>query len=354
MAECAARFIRLASMLCCSCIALACGDDGTDAPRFHDRGAAGATGSGPAGSKPWSPPNVRYPREGSSEKFLLSQTGLYRDLAKKELAPDLIAFEPAYKLWSDGAQKQRWLRLPAGSEIDTSDMDHWVFPVGTMLWKEFSLEGRRLETRLVARLGPEPDDYFMGAFVWADDESDARFMPDGEPNVRGTEHDAPQTKRCFTCHNGDRGRVLGYSAVQQPAPEAPLSDPPDEAYVVPGDDVAREALGYLHANCGNCHNAEGSARPDTDLDLRLRVSQHTVEETSMYATSAGVKLQSFEGTQLSLRIAPGDPDQSALLFRMLQRGPKTQMPPFASEKVDAAGAERVRAFIASMPLAFQP
>ena len=67
----------------------------------------------------------------------LSQTGLYADIATKALASDLIDLTPRYPLWSDGAVKRRWLRLPPGTTIDTSDMDHWTLPVGAQLFKEF-------------------------------------------------------------------------------------------------------------------------------------------------------------------------------------------------------------------------
>ena len=50
----------------------------------------------------------------------LSQTGLYADLATKQVAPDLLAFTPQYPLWSDGARKSRWISLPAGTSIDAA------------------------------------------------------------------------------------------------------------------------------------------------------------------------------------------------------------------------------------------
>jgi hypothetical protein len=343
---------RARSLPCASCwliFTLACDDAGSGAPHPRDAGPDSEVSDSAAdGGEAWSAPIVQYPDAKSSETFLLSQTGLYRDIAAKELAPDLIEFEPSYKLWSDGADKTRWLRLPPGTKIDTSDMDHWVFPVGTMLFKEFRLEGKLLETRLVARLGPEPDDYFMGAFRWYDDESDAVFVRDGENNVRETDHDIPKVQNCFTCHNGDRGRVLGYSAVQQPAVKAPLSDPPVEPYVVPGDEVAREALGYLHANCGNCHNPSGTSRSDTDLTLRLEVSEHAVEDTGIYQSAVQGVLDRWLHKGFDVRIAPGDPDLSAVLARMKLRTKEDAMPPFASERVDTDGVELVRKWIESL------
>ena len=52
------------------------------------------------------------------------------------------AYAPKFQLWSDSATKKRWIYLPPGSQIDTSDMDFWKFPVGTKVWKEFSAVGR--------------------------------------------------------------------------------------------------------------------------------------------------------------------------------------------------------------------
>ena len=188
-------------------------------------GGCGASG-GVDGSGAPAPKVIRVtlPAPDFGGELWLSALGLYGDIGTKELAPDLIAFEPTYALWADGAEKLRWLRLPEGKTIDTSDMDHWVFPVGTYAFKEFTRGGKRMETRVIARTGPGPEDYWLGAFAWKDDESDALIVPGGRPNVRGTAHDIPKVSACGTCHKGEGGRILGYSSVQQPdAPAALVS-----------------------------------------------------------------------------------------------------------------------------------
>src|SRR5262245_14213021 len=50
----------------------------------------------------------------------LSQTGLYSDIATRTIAPENLSFSPQYPLWTDGASKRRWIRLPAGSSIDAT------------------------------------------------------------------------------------------------------------------------------------------------------------------------------------------------------------------------------------------
>jgi hypothetical protein len=289
------------------------------------------------------------PEHTSAQPFSLSATGMYSDIARKQVARDLIAFEPSYPLWTDGAEKRRWLRLPAGTRIDTSDMDHWRFPVGTMLFKEFSREGKRIETRLLARTGAGDGDYWFGAFVWNEDESDARLVPEGVRDARGTEHDVPHVKACGTCHNGEPGRVLGFSAVQQPNVRAELlSAPRPRAFVPPGDAVTSSALGYLHGNCAHCHNPGGSARPDSDMDLRLAVADTRPEQTHAYRTTLGRLASSFRNAQAALRVAPGDPAHSALLYRMRDPSPQARMPPLGSEWIDRAGSAVVEDWIASL------
>ena len=92
-----------------------------------------------------------------SEK--LSEMGLYADFASKTISSAVVEYEPAYKLWSDGDEKRRWVWLPPGTKIDTSDMDHWVFPVGTRFFKEFAVGGKRIETRMIERVSAADGDY---------------------------------------------------------------------------------------------------------------------------------------------------------------------------------------------------
>lgn len=311
-----------------------------------------------------SPPGLEFlpalPDNDSEEPFYLSQTGLYVDPNLERLSADILEFTPRHALWSDGAEKRRFLRVPAGAVIDTSDMTSWTFPVGTFLWKQFTRDGVRVETRLIARTGTGERDYWMGAFLWNEDESDARFVPDGQVDARGTPHDVPTATQCGTCHNGERGRALGVSAVQL-AGAAPLglddlallgwlSHPPEDAalFGAPGEPHVAAALGYLHGNCGHCHNPRGSARPDTDLDLRLLAGERVAENTPAVQSTLDVPLQNFMDTTLTTRVVPGDPELSALLFRMTERGTRTQMPPLATEQVDPEGVDLVRRWIEAL------
>jgi hypothetical protein len=143
----------------------------------------------------------------------LSETGLYGGHGIGILAAGVRAYRPRFELWSDGADKQRWVQLP-GAAIDTRDMDAWQFPAGTKFWKEFARDGRRIETRLLAKLGPAPGDWVGASYVWLADGSDAVLTPEGESDANGTNHDVPSAAQCFGCHGGASSRILGFSAIQ--------------------------------------------------------------------------------------------------------------------------------------------
>jgi hypothetical protein len=355
-------------------LATACGSGGSsidagpapDAPPEIDSAAAADAATdltvppdaAPDLARDYPPPPVAYARP---RYVHLAETGIF---GGTPLAPavDLLEFKPTHVLWSDGADKRRWLRLPPGTRIDTSDMNHWVFPIGTQLFKEFSRNGVKLETRLIERYGPDPEDYWMGAFVWTGDQGDAVFAEDGAKDINGTNHDAPPQKLCRSCHAGDAGRVLGFSALQlsredsgmtlEAAARAGLlsSPPPAGArYRAPGDEPTAAALGYLHANCGHCHNPLGTSWPDTTMLLRLDVGETTPEATGIYRSAIGQKLTYFRHPTITTRVVPGDPEASAVIFRMKSRVMKEGMPPIATEIVDPVGIDLVTHWIQSLP-----
>lgn len=296
---------------------------------------------------------------------LLSETILYEDIAAKAVHPALQPFTPAYELWSDDADKQRWVYLPECATVDTTAIDDWTLPVGATLFKEFSFGGKRVETRIITRLGEGPREFAMASYLWDAAESDAtRVGPEGLVDVAGT-HDIPSKAACQRCHGsfatggGRPSRALGFSAIQLAHDgegltlDALVADgrlstaPPTVA--IPGDDVERAALGYLHANCGHCHNATPDRVPQVDLELWVDVGTTDVAATGAYQTAVGVPNTLFNDQHVTGRVVPGDPAHSAVFYRMSARGSIAQMPPVGSEVADTAGIDLVRAWIEALP-----
>jgi hypothetical protein len=308
----------------------------------------------------------------------LSDEGLYQDIKTFTVAPGAIEYTPAMALWSDGLVKRRWILLPGAPpavKVDTADMDHWRFPVGTKLFKEFATAaGRRLETRVIERVDAADDvgSYRACAYLWNEEQTEARCVIGGAANVLGTTHDLPNAGRCTTCHKGEPGYVLGFSALQLSQPQEPnlktlaaegwlsAPPPPNTDYPFPGTGAEREALGYFHANCGHCHSEQGTGYMDTCKDngmgqlsgcqvMRLSVadSGKPVGQSALYQSIVGVNTQYYPGGSGGVpRIKPKDPAGSAIFLRMNMRGSTDQMPPpFATEAKDDSALAAVMTWI---------
>jgi hypothetical protein len=346
---------RFASLLLLLSLLAGCssksGRDGerSDASSGGASGASGNPGAGAGGDDPGLPPER------------LSEAGLYENLAESEaLAAGVVEYRPRFELWADGAEKRRFLFIPPGARIDTSDMDYWVFPPGTRAFKEFSRDGVRVETRLLEK-GPDGS-WVMLAFAWNSEGTDALAVPRGSENAGGTEHDIPSSVMCRECHENMPDRLLGVGAVQLShslggmtldtlVTEGLVTDAPSAPIELPGNEVAQEALGYLHANCGVCHNRRSGEFPTVHLELHLEVGALvSVEETLTYQTTVGVP---FEGVRPSpdiadVRIRAGDPEGSAMYQRMGSRESLVQMPPIATEIPDEAGLATLAQFISEL------
>lgn len=285
----------------------------------------------------------------------IDQTGLCDDPACATISADVRAYTPQFALWSDGATKRRWIYLPPGTQIDTSNMDYWQFPVGTKLWKEFTRDGVRVETRYMTRYGAGPGDWKMVSYVWnaAQDRAEPTLLH--LDDVLGTTHDVPSRNECRQCHENIDGRVLGFGAIQLDRDGAVgevdltdlvaddlLTDPPAGAtprFPLPGTAGEQAALGYLHVNCGTCHNpTTGVVTPDPQMALRLEVGALAdAASTPTYLTTMGVPVA-------DPRITPGNVDASKLYQKFNLTG-GGRMPPLGTEITDVDGATTLKAWI---------
>jgi hypothetical protein len=121
----------------------------------------------------------------------LACTGLYSDFATKTVAADAVPYTPGLVFWSDGAEKTRWIYLPPGSKIDTSNPDDWTFPTGTKIWKQFVVDGALVETRLLWKT--DASDWTYLDYRWSSDGGAATRLDVGETDVNGTTYEIPAT-----------------------------------------------------------------------------------------------------------------------------------------------------------------
>ncbi len=311
----------------------------------------------------------------------LDCSGLYTDFAAKTVAPENKPYTPGVQFWSDGAIKSRFLYLPPGAKIDITSFDEWTFPDGTRVWKEFKVGGKRLETRLFAKI---KGSWQHTTYRWNDAETDAVRKDNGEKVVipgQTAVYEIPNTGQCDYCHMGRTDSLLGVEAVSLGLASAQgitlaslaadgrfSATPPATTFAFPEDTTLRAApaVGWLHANCGGCHNSNPNAaaafvglrflvrpsqlRPDggtaavTDLDVWTTAVNVDSSRTNV---DAGVPYK---------RIAPQHPELSLASILSGRRATGTeepttdiQMPPLVTRQVDTVGHGLLDAWITALP-----
>jgi len=160
----------------------------------------------------------------------LSESGLFQSVKGHVVHPALVPYSVNAPLWSDGAEKLRFVALPgADSKIDFSLDKAWGFPDLTVLVKSFSLEmetgnpgsKRFIETRFMVKQQGEWVGY---SYQWNDDQTDATLVskegldrnykiqtPEG---VREQAWHYPSRTECMVCHSRAAAFVLGLSTPQ--------------------------------------------------------------------------------------------------------------------------------------------
>lgn len=295
---------------------------------------------------------------------LLSQTGCFDPADPSVPTAGLIPYDVAHPFWSDGADKRRWVALPEGGTITIGDDGDWDLPIGSVVAKEFSVAGERIETRLLVL----HDDGVWGgyAYAWNDDQTDAEYV-DGGRSVDLTSQlwAIPDTGECARCHTVVGGGSLGLENAQlnttftyastgltanqiatldhigmftTPAPDATTLG----VYPAVGDSTAPledRARAYLHVNCAQCHQPDGPSR--TEIDFRYTTA---LADTNICNVDPAHGDLDVTGAKI---LVPGEPSKSVLSLRTHRRD-ANQMPPLGSTVVDEVGVAVLDEWITSL------
>jgi uncharacterized repeat protein (TIGR03806 family) len=296
----------------------------------------------------------------------LSQTGLFKDVRTLTPSPGVIPYTVNSPLWSDGAEKLRWIMLPGDGQDPEPTADHieftatgnWAFPAGTVFVKHFELPCderdpavvKRLETRLLVC---QTDGGVYGVtYKWNDDGTDAELLAGGpredvtittaDGGTRTQPWQYPSRENCLVCHNKQAGYVLGVNArqlngdyrypgtsvvtnqLQEWGRVGMFTRTLDEAEIAAtsrlvaiGDTSATledRVRSYLDANCSHCH-LPGGARANFDARFDTPLERQNLIDGPL-ATQAPVR-----GAAV---VRPGDPFRSQLVTRMLDATLPTQ------------------------------
>ncbi|HVY66575.1 MAG TPA: PQQ-dependent sugar dehydrogenase [Gammaproteobacteria bacterium] len=295
----------------------------------------------------------------------LADTGCVNPQNPGQPAAGLIPYAPAAAFWSDGATKDRWLAIPNGTSIAVGADGDFTFPSGSVLVKNFRLNGALIETRLFMR---HPDGEWAGyTYEWNAQQTAATLVTGGKTvTIGGQSWRYPSGDECNRCHTQAAGYALGpeaaqlnhdfvYASTGRTANElrtldsismfsTPLGDPANQpAMPDPADTTApigQRARAYLHTNCSQCHRPGGGTPSSMDLRYSTLLSATAACDAPPQAGDLGI------GAAARI-VAPGSPANSVLVARANRRD-ANGMPPLASSVVDAAGVALLTQWIAGL------
>ena len=314
----------------------------------------------------------------------LSAYGFFRaPMAAMVPVDGVIPYQVSSPLWADGAEKERFLVLPAGTTAsigDDEESDRWHFPNGTVIVKNFwfamdrrapESTMRLMETRLLVR---SPDRWVSHTYVWDEAQSEATRQVAGKRfNLDYTDLEGasarqlyivPNTNQCDHCHElDDVNHTLGLVTRQlqrdvirdgvsvpqldwlyaqgvvatAPTPvEHPLDDPAGDA------SLDARARSYLEGNCGHCHRPGGNGGT-SGLILLARETRPATYGICKSPIAAGPGAGGRTAD-----IVPGEPESSIFIYRMESTDPEIKMPEIPNMEVDTFGVDLITEWILSL------
>lgn len=316
-------------------------------------------------------------------KMKLSEYGFFTgNLASLEPARQVFPYEVNAPLFSDYAEKARFIYLPEGTKMVYRADAAFDFPPGSVIIKHFFYyhdarypeKGRRiLETRLLLR---DAKGWKALEYLWNAEQTDAILevaganfpvsWTDNKGELKTIDYVAPNVNQCKGCHSYDGQFVpLGITARQlnrdhhnenqllswQKAGNLELSADFDPATAPrltdyrhsPGSaTLSQRARAYLDANCGHCHNAHG---PASTSGMFLDISEQAPERLGVNKTPIAAGRGS--GNR-KFGIMPGKPGESILVYRMENDDPGIRMPELGRQLKHEEGVELIRNWIREM------
>ena len=305
-------------------------------------------------------------------------TGNLSDLTPAE---GVFEYEVNAPLFTDYAEKKRFIYLPAGTHLTYTGQGAFEFPDGSAIIKNFFYyndasrrdEGKKMaETRVLLK---GSSGWKAFTYIWNETQSEADLevagavFPvewknrDGKP--MHVDYVVPNTNQCKGCHSYDgKFAPVGVNAAQLNrnnqlqlwADLGRLSQLPEKS-AVPAlfdytaiDDPAhadnalleKGARAYLEGNCAHCHNPHG---PASTSGMFLEASQNDRERLGVMKPPVAAGRGSGDK---KFGIVPGKPGESILLYRMESTDPGVRMPELGRQLVHNEGVALIKAWIRSM------
>ncbi|HKO79733.1 MAG TPA: SO2930 family diheme c-type cytochrome [Chitinophagaceae bacterium] len=325
----------------------------------------------------------RFTKSSFEKKQKLSEYNFFTGRLGELLpAANVIPYDINSVLFSNYAEKLRFIKLPGGSKANYTAEGVLDLPKGTVIIKNFYYEndfrkpgkGRRiLETRLLVN---EENGWTAYPYVWNDEQTEAFYDVAGDIkrvsyiNASGKQinidYIIPNKNQCKGCHIRDnKMQPIGPTAMQLNRDHQYVSGKQNQLSYwqqqgllngLPSlitidkfpeiDDRSQSldtrARAYLDVNCGTCHHPQGPANTsglflhyDQDASVELGIMKSPV------AAGRGAGKNSFD-------IVPGKPHKSILSFRMQTNDPGIAMPELGREQVHKEGVKLIKEWIKQM------
>lgn len=313
------------------------------------------------------PPSVPVPDDavvtGEGMPRTLAEYGFFADAAAQVPAARVTPYRLNTPLYSDGAEKLRFVYLPAGARATAAGGGLLDLPVGAALIKTFAFpqggKRRLIETRVLLH---RADGWLALPYVWNAEQTEAKLaiagarVPVITPAGEAIEYRVPNKNQCKECHGlsdavvpiGPKARNLsgewlaGFvkAGMLDKVPEVAASLPLWEARA----DAAPEAVarGYLDVNCAHCHRP-GATASNSGLDLRWEQPDPMALGIMKRPVAAG-----RGAGDLLFDVVPGHPEQSILAHRMKSLEGGVAMPELGKATRDEEGIAAIEKWIAGL------
>lgn len=299
----------------------------------------------------------------------LSAYGFFTSGADRP-SPALLPYALRTPLFTDYAEKQRFLYLPKGKNFSVGADGRLQFPVGSALIKSFGYHdaaGRLniIETRLLLH---RAEGWVALPYVWKPDGSDAELKvggarkavefqkPDGAKMA--ISYAVPNKNQCKQCHStkdsvmpvGPVWHNLAFADAKARIAFEKRGDPAGASRMLEAkwDDAASgsleaRALAYLRVNCGHCHKPTGSAS-----NSGLFYDDHERNPAALGIGKRPVAAGRGSGN-FDFVIEPGHPERSILIYRLKSTDPGIAMPEVGRASAHDEGVALLEAWIKSLP-----
>lgn len=281
-------------------------------------------------------------------------------MANLEPVYGVLPFEPASQLFTDYAEKKRFLLMANGTSANyIADNKVFEFPSGTVLIKNFYYQNvmpnhtkKIIETRLMIRKG---QDWIFANYIWNDAQTEAVYNMEGgivpiewmhNGEAKTVDYKIPNQNECFMCHflnnknspigpkpqnvnfalnyaDGlknqiDKWEEFGYLNSGTPSEVVSIVDYNDSS-----KSLDLRMRSYIEINCAHCHIDGGYA---AFYPVRFGFSA----DPDIYAMGAcmepNIDIGGTVGDEVDHIISIGNHEKSGIYHRMNSINPMIKMP----------------------------